>query len=160
MSASLEICVSNQHPSRAFDEAWLEALMGDALAACLAQPGSHPERMVLPVLDELDVALVDDETIADVHVRFMDIAGETDVITFDHGEIVISLDTAQRYAAEFGNSFVEEVARYAVHGMLHLNGHEDAQPDERDAMHVEQERILAQSLARVAAYPGASEHEG
>ncbi|QQL43696.1 rRNA maturation RNase YbeY [Sulfuriroseicoccus oceanibius] len=160
MSASLEICVSNQHPALPFDEAWLESLMGDALEACLAQPGSHPERMVLPVLDELDVALVDDETIADVHVRFMDIPGETDVITFDHGEIVISLDTAQRYAKEFGNGFVEEVARYAVHGLLHLNGHEDAEEGERAAMHREQERILAESLARVAPYPASSGDEG
>lgn len=150
----MEICVSNQHPSLEFDEDWLASLMSDALPGCLDHLGQHPDRMVLAGLDELDVALVDDSTIADVHVRFMDIPGETDVITFDHGEIVISLDTAQRYADEFENSFVEEVARYAVHGMMHLNGHEDQDPDERDAMHRDQEAVLVESLARVEPYHG------
>ena len=77
-------------------------------------------------LEEVEVSLIDDEAIADVHLRFMDIPGATDVINFDHGEIHTSVETAQSQAAEFQNDFERELALYIIHGLLHLAGHEDA----------------------------------
>ena len=93
-------------------------------------------------LDEVEVSFIDDATIADVHLRFMDIAGATDVITFDHGEIHISVETAQRHAAEFGNDFEYELMLYMVHGLLHLAGHEDASDAGRSTMDKLQLSIL------------------
>lgn len=112
-----------------------------ALPLCLALPGPHEP--VLSSLDCVEVNLVDDPTIADVHERFMEVPGATDVITFQHGEVFISLETAARCAAEFGHPASREAALYLVHALLHLNGFEDALADEADVMRRLQEEVLA-----------------
>ena len=73
----------------------------------------------------------------------MNIEGPTDVITFHHGEIVIGAQVAERQAAEYAEPLAREILRYMVHGLLHLAGHEDAQPEERAAMEAAQETIVA-----------------
>lgn len=93
-------------------------------------------------LDEVEVSFIDDDTIADIHVRFMDIPGATDVITFDHGEIHISVETARQQADEFGNAFERELMLYVIHGLLHLAGYEDASDSDRARMDRLQEQIL------------------
>lgn len=99
---------------------------------------------VLPDLEEVEVSIVSDEVIAQVHQDFMDIPGATDVITFAHGEIVISAETASNYAADYGHTFDKELMLYMIHGLLHLAGHEDADPQERKVMEKIQEEILEQ----------------
>jgi probable rRNA maturation factor len=89
------------------------------------------------------VALVDDETSDRVHREFMDIEGPTDVITFHHGEIVIGAAVAERQAAAYDEPLAREILRYLVHGLLHLAGHEDAEPAAREAMEAVQEEIVA-----------------
>ena len=111
-----------------------------ALPLCLEKPGEAEP--VLTGLDEVAVVLVSDRTIARVHRQFMDIAGATDVITFAHGEIVVSVTTAEREAGERGEPTEREVLRYIVHGLLHLNGHEDAQAEEAAAMWQVQEAVV------------------
>ena len=86
--------------------------------------------------------MVSDRVIAEVHRRFLNVAGATDVITFAHGEIVVSADTAAREAAEQGEEVGREVLRYVVHGLLHLNGHEDAATEEAAAMWAAQEAVV------------------
>lgn len=93
-------------------------------------------------LETVEISLVSDEAIAQVHGEFMGDPTPTDVITFHHGEILISLDTAQRQAAENGEPYEREVLRYIVHGLLHLAGWDDREENERRAMHEVQERIL------------------
>jgi len=92
--------------------------------------------------DQLEITLMDDPMIAHVHMEFMRIPGATDVITFQHGEILISLETAARHAVAFGEAFEREVLRYIVHGMLHLAGHDDAEPTAQAAMETAQEHIV------------------
>ncbi len=53
---------------------------------------------------EVNVVLVSDRRMAALHQRFMQIAGPTDVLTFQHGEIVVSVETAQANAARFRSS--------------------------------------------------------
>ncbi len=55
----------------------------------------------------------------------MNIAGPTDVITFQHGEIFVSVETARRNAQRFHTSTIDEVKLYIVHGLLHLHGYDD-----------------------------------
>lgn len=100
---------------------------------------------VLSELEEVEISIVSDEVIEQVHVDFMDISGATDVITFAHGEIVISAETARSYGKEYGNSFERELMLYIVHGLLHLAGHEDEDPQER----VEMEKIQTEILEQV-----------
>ena len=112
-----------------------------ALPHCLAAVGDAVPPEVAE-LDLIEVSLVSDETIAGVHGEFMDDPTPTDVITFPHGEILISVDTAIRSGAEHGHRAEREALLYLVHGLLHLNGHDDLSEPARTRMHAEQERIL------------------
>ncbi len=111
-----------------------------ALPHCLAAAASLASE--LHALEEIEINLVDDATIARIHADFLNDSAPTDVITFPHGEVFISLDTAERQAAEHGEPYEREVARYVVHALLHLAGWDDHEPADRVAMHAEQERIL------------------
>ncbi len=135
----MEISISNRQRTVRFDLAWLRKFGAAALEACLALSGDGC--FALRELAEIDVAVVSDAVIARVHVDFMGITGATDVITFDHGEIVVSAQTAARCAVEHGHSVDEELALYMVHGLLHLNGYDDSTPTARKAMHAVQNRV-------------------
>lgn len=111
-----------------------------ALPSCLQAAAVHPG--VLADLHEVEVNLVSDEVIAGVHDQFMGDATATDVITFHHGEIFISVDTAEREGESFGHGIQKEALLYLIHGLLHLNGHEDKEPNERAVMKEIQEGIL------------------
>ncbi len=111
-----------------------------ALPIALENP-SH-DSGVLSVLDEVEISIVSDAVIAQVHLDFMGIPGATDVITFAHGEIVISAETARTNAAEYGNSFEKELMLYIIHGLLHLAGHEDEEASERQVMEEIQTQIM------------------
>ncbi len=124
---------------------WLCAAAQHAVRLCLDAPG--PGGAALPQLDEIEVSLVDDETIAQVHAEFMDDPTPTDVITFQHGELLVSIETARREGPGHGNSAEAETLLYIVHGLLHLNGHDDLAEPDRSAMHREQDAILARLLA-------------
>lgn len=119
----------------------LLVLGSKALPLCLAQPAESGA--VLSKLREIEVNLVTDEMIGQIHGEFMNDPSPTDVITFHHGEIFISLDTAERTAADFGHTIEQEALLYLIHGLLHLNGHEDKTPFEGEAMKKIQEQILA-----------------
>ncbi|MBK1828421.1 rRNA maturation RNase YbeY [Haloferula rosea] len=97
----------------------------------------------LTSLEEVDVEFVDDEASARVHEDFMGVPGATDVITFEHGEIVIGIEVVQRQAAEFGEPEAREAFRYLVHGLLHLAGHEDELAEDRAVMEKAQEAVVA-----------------
>jgi probable rRNA maturation factor len=70
----------------------------------------------------------------------------TDVISFGLqerlGAVVVSADTARRYARENGLAWREELARYLVHGTLHLLGYDDTSPAKRRKMFARQELIV------------------
>src|SRR3954464_8553263 len=76
-------------------------------------------------LPEVNVVLVSDRRIAAIHKKFMDAPEPTDVITFHHGEIFISVETAKRQARSYGTSLGHELRLYLVHGLLHLHGYDD-----------------------------------
>ncbi len=119
-----------------------------ALHLCLAERA--PQTSALESLDEINIVLVSDARIAALHQQFMNIAGPTDVITFDHGEIFISTETAQRQAREFGTSMDEEIKLYLVHGLLHLHGYDDTTPALRRTMEAAQERVMKRAGVRRA----------
>lgn len=140
----LEIELYNNQNSIDLDEQWLSRWQNLAQNACQrihAEQLTLPEG-VLPHLSEAEISLVDDPTIAQIHFDFMDIEGATDVITFDHGEIILSVDTAHSQAAEYGNSFEREVLLYIIHGLLHLAGYTDAVDAERARMDAIQQHLL------------------
>lgn len=117
--------------------------------ACADESGDGLFR--LRDLPTVEVAVVSDRVIARVHRQFMDVPGATDVITFEHGEIVVSADTARREARRHGHEITEELALYVIHGLLHLNGHDDIKPGDRARMHRVQEKIWKRVLAAAPA---------
>jgi probable rRNA maturation factor len=141
---SIELIIGNHQDRVAVPEKWLtllEAVAGRAVAMVLERAAEADSPLFH--LGTVDVALVDDETSARIHRDFMEIEGATDVITFHHGEIVISAEVAWRQAAEFGEPPLRELLRYVVHGLLHLAGHEDGAQEERARMEEAQEAVIA-----------------
>jgi len=84
---------------------------------------SNIARNTIP--EQILVVLVSDRKISEIHRQFMGIAGATDVITFQHGEIVISVETAARQAGEYKTDLFHELRLYIAHGFLHLAGYDD-----------------------------------
>ncbi len=120
----------------------LRSLLPELLAA---PPGPDHVLSELPVVE---IAVVDDETIAQVHAEFLNDPSETDAITFPYGEILVSCDTAARYAAEHGLQPAEELFRYMVHGLTHLHGYLDYEPDDRRALFAVQEPLVERYFPR------------
>ncbi|MFK7851083.1 MAG: rRNA maturation RNase YbeY [Akkermansiaceae bacterium] len=139
----LEVIVGNHQSKVEIPVSWLTALesLGERVAN-LALEYAVNEESPLANLATLEVALVDDETSAQVHVDFMEIEGATDVITFHHGEIVIGAEVAMRQAKEYEEPLGRELLRYFVHGLLHLAGWEDAEKSEAKQMFQIQEMIV------------------
>jgi len=104
---------------------------------------------------ELSVSLVGDRAIRRINRTWRQKDQPTDVLSFPGGEapkgapgprqlgdVIISLDTAERVAREEGQTLEAEVARYLAHGVLHLLGHDHHQPGEARRMAAEENRLL------------------
>ena len=94
-------------------------------------------------LHEVFVWLISDSRMTSLHRKFMRQTGPTDVLTFQHGEIFISVDTARRNARSFRNSLERELCLYIVHGLLHLHGFDDQTEAGARQMERTQEKILS-----------------
>jgi probable rRNA maturation factor len=136
------ILVTNRQRRVRLKRGELQQFARRALKQVLALPGAD-----LP--GEIGVALVSDRRISELHRDFMRLSAPTDVITFQHGEIVLSVDTAERQAAEHGTSLAGELKLYLLHGLLHLRGYDDRTPDARRTMMAVQARLFA-ALSREA----------
>jgi len=104
------------------------------------------KRTELTRLEEISVWLISDRRMAWLHRQFLGQAGPTDVLTFQHGEIFISVETARRHADAFGNSLMRELQLYIVHGLLHLHGFDDHTPGEAREIGRIQEKIFRGAL--------------
>jgi probable rRNA maturation factor len=104
------------------------------------------KRSDLRKLLEVFVWLISDRRMAVLHRQFLGQSGPTDVLTFQHGEIFISVETARRHARAFGNSLTRELELYIIHGLLHLHGFDDQTPGEARKMGAAQEKILRGAL--------------
>ncbi len=120
----------------------LRALLPELLATA---PG--PDH-VLSTLEAVEISIVDDPTIARVHADFLNDPSATDAITFPYGEILVSCDTAASYASAHGLEREEELFRYMVHGLVHLQGYLDYEPDDRAALFAVQEPLVARFFPR------------
>lgn len=107
---------------------------------------------------EVSVLLTDDERIAELNRQYRGVDGPTDVLSFSQiegeemadpdtehvvlGDVVISLETAAKQAADRGCSVEDEVDLLLVHGLLHLLGYDHAEPEDERKMFARQEAIL------------------
>lgn len=155
---SIEVENSSSH-----DDVDLRALVSVARHV-LDRMGVHP-------LAELSLALVDEPEMTELHVRWMDLPGPTDVMAFpmdevdvrasrgtsapsvgDRGEelaplvlgdVVLCPPVAAKQAEEAGHSTADELALLTTHGVLHLLGFDHAEPEEHAEMFALQAELLA-----------------
>ena len=113
---------------------------------------------------DLSVLLVDVDVMTDLHVRWMDEPGPTDVLSFPMdelrpgrddepsppgllGDVVLCPEVAAEQARTAGHSTAEELLLLTSHGILHLLGYDHAEPDEEKEMFALQRRLLLTFLA-------------
>jgi probable rRNA maturation factor len=151
VSSSRSITLANRQRKVALDLRWLREFAPVALAFCEGK--GIASGAPLESIEEIEVSFVSDAVIADVHQKFMNVPGATDIITFDHGELVISAETAKRQARQFGQPLHHELGLYIIHGILHLNGYDDTTKAAAARMHKVQAAILAETLNALPAGP-------
>jgi probable rRNA maturation factor len=135
-----KIIVRNLQRKISVNVAELEKFAGNAVQHSLQL--QRRQRTDLRKLREIFIWLISDRRMALLHRKFLGQSGPTDVMTFQHGEIFISVDTARRHSRVFENSLLRELKLYIVHGLLHLHGFDDRMPREARKMKAAQERIL------------------
>lgn len=112
---------------------------------------------------EVDITIVDDEEIHQINRDYRGVDRPTDVISFalddeledsdepelvdgfeEHllGDIILSLETAQRQAEEYGHGIEREVAYLGVHSLLHLLGFDHMDEEEKAEMRQHEEAAL------------------
>jgi probable rRNA maturation factor len=128
---------------------------------------------------ELSMVLLDTAAMADLHMRWMDLPGPTDVMSFPMdelepggrpdapepgpsmlGDIALCPEFAAEQAAAAGHSLGQELALLTVHGVLHLLGYDHAEPDEEKEMFALQRRLLEEWVAdQVESYRAETQDE-
>jgi probable rRNA maturation factor len=109
-------------------------------------------------VDEVDLSVVieDDERLRELNNQFLGIDAPTDVLSFPSGEdeadpetgnfylgdVIISYPRALEQAESAGHGVLDEVQLLVVHGVLHLLGHDHAEPEEKARMWAAQQEIL------------------
>jgi probable rRNA maturation factor len=100
---------------------------------------------------DVSVALLSDADIATLHLRYLGRRGPTDVISFPLsapferrlvGALALGAETARREAASRGHAPYHELMLYVAHGLLHLLGHDDAKPADRERMRRAERELL------------------
>ena len=106
---------------------------------------------------ELSVTLVDDAEIKRLNREYRGRDRPTDVIAFSLGspeeplgDVYVGADQARRQAEALGVPLSEELVRLAIHGTLHVLGHDHPDGDDRFAspMYVLQEPLLGEVLGK------------
>ena len=101
---------------------------------------------------ELAVHFVSAKRMALINHKHLGHEGPTDILTFDYeesfqsGEIFICPAVAAENAERHSEPLKVELARYLIHGLLHMNGHDDKVPAARQIMKREEDRLLHQLL--------------
>ena len=124
----------------------------DLLQNALVELKLHPDC-------ELNLVFVDIEEMTELHIKWMDEGGPTDVLSFPMdmpepgneavtlGDIVIAPAVAAQQAATAGHSIDQEIFILAAHGLLHILGYDHATPDEEKAMFTLQESLVKKFIA-------------
>jgi len=146
--------IANQQTALEIDEAFLREVAECTLSAEQVESA------------EISLALVDNPTIRDLNIRYLEHDYDTDVLSFlfaadggtwtprepegrrgagkqIEGEIIVSVEMACDVAREFGWKPADELTLYLVHGLLHLAGYDDLSEHEKAVMRSREREILS-----------------
>ena len=105
---------------------------------------------------DLNIAFVEDDYMTELHIKWMDEPGTTDVLSFPMdmpeepgeavtlGDIVISPVVATAQAITQGHSTEHEIYILATHGLLHIIGYDHADKADEKIMFELQEKIVSE----------------
>jgi probable rRNA maturation factor len=147
---SIEVCNESGVP---VDESLLASVARFALDAMRVNPAA-----------ELSLLLVTEEVMSELHERWMDEPGPTDVMSFPMddlaeesrrpdapeigpallGDIVLCPEFAKAQARKAGHNLADELHLLTVHGVLHLLGYDHAEPEQEREMFGLQARLLGE----------------
>jgi probable rRNA maturation factor len=109
---------------------------------------------------DVGIIFVDEEPMTELHIKWMDEPGPTDVLSFPMdelrpgsdlgpspegvlGDIVVCPQVAAEQAVKAGHGTIDEILLLVTHGMLHLVGFDHAEPEEEKEMFGLQKQFLA-----------------
>lgn len=109
---------------------------------------------------DVGIIFVDEEPMTELHIKWMDEPGPTDVLSFPMdelrpgsdlvpspegvlGDIVVCPQVAAEQAVKAGHGAIDEILLLVTHGMLHLVGFDHAEPEEEKEMFGLQKQFLA-----------------
>ncbi len=104
--------------------------------------------------ESFSVIFITNEEIKLLNKTYRQIDEETDVLSFisdeeDYlGDIFISLEKAKQQAIDYNHSLKREISFLAVHGYLHLKGHDHKTKEEEKIMNDLTEEILNKANVR------------
>jgi len=105
---------------------------------------------------DLNLTFIDDKEMEELHIKWMDLTGSTDVLSFPMdmpesgddpvtlGDIVISPLFAQDQATKAGHSTNHEIFILATHGLLHILGYDHEDVEDESVMFALQETIVSE----------------
>lgn len=108
---------------------------------------------------EISLTLLDDAGIRHLNLRYLARDRTTDVLAFalgggpaPLGDVYLGFEEARRQAGEVGVPLAEELVRLAVHGTLHVLGHDHPEGPEREGspMFELQESLVREIAGRTA----------
>ena len=103
---------------------------------------------------EVNLVFVDENEMTELHIKWMDEPGPTDVLSFPMdmpenpgdavtlGDIVIAPTVAATQAATAGHSADHEIFILAAHGLLHILGYDHANKEDEKVMFALQEDLV------------------
>jgi probable rRNA maturation factor len=103
---------------------------------------------------EITIVLTNDEELHRLNQRYLGVDAPTDVLSFpadfidpdSHnpylGDVLVSVERARQQAEAQSHSTEQELMLLIVHGVLHLLGHDHAEPAEKERMWALQEQVL------------------
>jgi len=106
-------------------------------------------------IEEVDIAIVTARKIASLNRQYLQHAGSTDVLSFDLSscgsglvaQIIVCADVAVRQARARRIGPQRELMLYITHGLLHVLGYDDTNPQAAEKMYARQEQLLSEFLA-------------
>ncbi|MQC25468.1 MAG: rRNA maturation RNase YbeY [Chloroflexi bacterium] len=110
----------------------------------------------------LALVLTEDSLLQELNLRHRDVDAPTDVLSFPAnegepfpqpdgeapylGDIVVSVESVERQAADAGLTAAEELAHVVLHGVLHLLGYDHEEADEEAVMQAREEAVLGPDI--------------
>ncbi len=98
---------------------------------------------------DIAIVLCSDDTILSTNKQYLEHDYFTDIITFDYcengvvsGDLMISLDTVKSNALELDIPYLNELHRIIIHGVLHLVGYKDKEPEQKKVMTQKEDEYL------------------